>query len=68
MDGVLADVVSVGAVVDVVSVVVIVDVIWVVVGVVGDSVQLAMPVLQLLHSLTGSISCAKRKQSWLSLK
>ena len=65
---VVADVVSVGAVVDVVSAVVVVDVISVVVGDMGDSLQLAMPVLQLLHSLTGSISCAKRKQSWLSVK
>ena len=47
---------------------VVVDVVSVVVGVVGDSVQLAFPVLQTLHSLDGSISCVKRKHSRLSVR
>ena len=64
---VVLDVVSV-VVMAVVSVVVVGDVISVVVGVVGDSVQLALPVLQPLHLLSGSISCVKRKHSWLSVR
>ena len=45
---------------------VVVDVVSVVVVVV-TSVQLALPVLQSLQLLTGSIICAKRKHSRLSV-
>ena len=63
---VVVDVVSV--VVVVVASVVTVDVISVVLGVVGDSVQLALPVLHPLQLLTGSIICAKRKHSRFSVR
>ena len=69
---VIVDVVSAVVVVEVVSVgvvvVVAVDVTSVVVGVVKDKVQLALPVLQPLHSLNGSIRCFKRKHSRLSVR
>ena len=48
---------------DVVPVVVIVDVVAGVVGVMGDAVQLALPVLQSLRTWNGSISRVKRKHS-----
>ena len=69
---VVVDVVSVVVEVEVVSVgvvvVVVEDVSSGVVGVEGDSVQLALPVLQSLHSLIGSITCVKRKHSKLSVR
>ena len=70
---VVVDVVSVVVEVEVVSVgvvvvVVVEDVSSEVVGVEGDSVQLALPVLQSLHSLIGSITCVKRKHSKLSVR
>ena len=57
---------------DVVSLVVLyvvsVDVVTNVPGVVDDSVQFALPVLQLSHTLNGSISRDKRKHSRLSVR
>ena len=54
---------------DVVSVgIVSVDVVTDVAGVVGDSVQFALPVLQPSQILNGSIRCDRRKHSRLSFK
>ena len=45
-----------------------VDVVTDVAGVVGDSVQFALPVLQPSQVLIGPISCDKRKHSRLSFR
>ena len=61
--------VVVGVLVDVVVVGVLVMVVVIVVDfVMGDSVQLALPVLHPLQLWNGSTSCDRRKHWWLSVK